>query len=73
MSFNLGEEDVSKKVQLWGVVGELANLNLIMGVGVTGTIFNWVDIKKKNYNYQRIGLKPMCKDIMTECNGCPKL
>ncbi len=40
---NVGE-GVSKKVQLWGLVDELANINLIMG---TGTTFNWGDMKKK--------------------------
>ncbi len=35
---------MSKNVQLWRVLGELANINLIMGAG---TIFNWGDMKKK--------------------------
>ncbi len=45
----VGEGDVQRvsnvgvgcveKAQLWGVVGELANVNLIMGAGI---IFNWV-------------------------------
>ncbi len=37
-----------KKVQLWGILGELANINLIMG---GSSIFNWGEYEEEtSYN-----------------------
>ncbi len=54
---NVGD-GVQKKVQLWRVVGELANINLIM-IQLGGYE------EEKNYNYQCREIKLMSKDIIT--------
>ncbi len=60
--FQLWGQDMSKTVQLWVVLGELANINLIMEV------VHYIQLggyeEDKSYNYQGRELKLMCKDIM---------
>ncbi len=49
--FQLWEEGVSKKVKLWGIVGELANINLIMGGEGKRYHSIWAYEEEKSYNY----------------------